>query len=101
MNLTDNSAEILRPNPNLGDDVKLFASPFVPGKEAAVAMKGGNAVCWNCFNPLRGMEFVDYVMGDALVRFCKSKKCSQAVTKRNNHREQEHWNKATKIITSG
>ncbi len=99
--IKDNTLEILKPDPKLGDDVKLFPSTLVPGKDAAVAMNMGNAVCWNCFSVLRGNEFVDYVMGESLVRFCKSKKCAKAVEDRNKGRTQEHWSKATKIITSG
>lgn len=100
MTIKDTTAEILKPDPNLGDDVKLFPSILVPGKDVAVAMKNGNAVCWCCFDPL-GADFIDLVMGEALVRFCKKKACLKKVAQRNAGREQEHWNKATKIITSG
>jgi hypothetical protein len=100
MALDDKTMEILQPDPNLGDDVKLFPSTLVPGKDAAVAMKNGNAVCWCCFDPL-GHNFIDLVMGEALVRFCTKKSCLKKVAQRNAGREQEHWNKATKIITSG
>jgi hypothetical protein len=100
MTFKDNTFEVLQPDPNLGDDVKLFPSTLIPGKDVAVAMKNGNAICWCCFDPLVG-DFVDVVMGEAIVRFCKKKSCHKKVAARNAAREQEHWIKATKIITSG
>lgn len=99
--ITDNSdKEILRPDPNLADDVKLYPSPTFGGKDAAVAVKAGNQVCWNCFAVLGG-DFTDLVMGQALVRFCKSKKCHKVCAQMNARREQEMFAQATKIITSG
>jgi hypothetical protein len=78
--------EILHPDPNLGDDVKLHPSPNYGGKMAAVAEKGGNQVCWNCFKLLGG-RFTDLMMGTAIVRFCDSRKCHIAVAKQNDKRE--------------
>ena len=99
--ITDNSdTEILRPDTNLADDVKLYPSMAFGGKDAAVAIKAGNQVCWNCFTVLAG-DFTDLVMGHALVRFCKSKKCHKVCAQMNARREQEQYALATKIITSG
>lgn len=98
--IIDNSdLEILKPDPNLADDVKLYHSQAF-GKDAAVAVKGGNQVCWNCFAILGG-NFTDLVMGHSPVRFCNSKQCHKKVAKANSSREQEQFSQATKIITSG
>ena len=95
--IIDNSdKEILRPDPSLADDVKLYPSPSF-GK---VAIKGGNQICWNCFTVLGG-DFTDLVMGHAIVRFCKSKRCHKVCSQMNARREQEQYAQATKIITSG
>jgi len=98
--ITDNTGEILRPDPNLADDIKLYSSPAFGGKSASVAIKNGNQVCWNCFALLNG-DFTDIVMGESIVRFCKSKRCHKAASKRNESRAQEQFSKATKTITSG
>lgn len=96
MSIKDNSdVEILRPDPHLADDVKLYPSSAFGGKSAAVAIKGGNPVCWNCFDVLGG-NFTDLVMGQTAVRFCNRKACHRKAAQRNNAREQELWEKAAK-----
>jgi hypothetical protein len=83
---SDNTTEILHPDPSLADNVGLWPSRFHPGKSAAVAEKSGNQVCWNCFKIVAD-RYVDLMMGNALVRFCDSKKCHAAVAKQNDKRE--------------
>lgn len=95
MSIKDNSDnEILRPDPHLADDVKLYPSGAF-GVQAAVAIKGGNPVCWNCFDVIGG-NFTDLVMGQTVVRFCTRKACHKKAAQRNSAREQELWEKANR-----
>jgi len=87
LDFRDNTAEILKPDPNLADNVGLWPSKYHAGKSAAVAEKGGNQVCWNCFRIVHPDNYVDLMMGNALVRFCDAKKCHAAVSKENDKRE--------------
>ena len=99
--IKDTSAEILRPDPSLADNVATYPSPTFAGKSAAVAEKGGNQVCWNCFTIL-GKNFTDLVMGNAIVRFCDARKCHVAVAKQNNKRAAlENAGRIVPIIREG
>lgn len=86
------------PSTDLADDISLQPSPFFPGKSAAVAQKGGNLICWNCFHPLSS-KFHDLVMGYTIIRVCEDRECVRAAISSND--KSQGLGGAGKIITSG
>lgn len=97
--IIDNTgSEILVDDDKLGDNIALEPSPEYDGKLCSVAMKNGNAICWNCFEPLAG-RYTDLVMGEGIVRFCKERECHRKVMDANSKRAREAG--AGRIITSG
>lgn len=74
-----------RPEEDLADDVE--TRPTADGRRAAVAVKAGVDVCWNCFDVL--IEFADIPMGHATIRVCKTRECVRAVMNTNAKRKTE------------
>jgi hypothetical protein len=68
------------PSDALADSMHLQPSPFLGGLQAAVAVKGGINVCWNCHKPVVSEgSFVDVPMGETFVRLCHADACAEAV----------------------
>lgn len=90
------------PEKDLADDMIFEPSIRYPGNRVAIAIKGGEQVCWCCFSPLRiGAQTIDAPMGEggALVRICTNERCGGKVSAANRDRDERK--RAGSIIQLG